>query len=279
MTATDEVAELRLGTSDSTINVNAQNLPLRVFIFCLTAELLLVFLDATVNFSQWSEHATIRRLFNITREDGLATWFMVIQTFVTASILWVIFFLQRNRGVRGKRIAGWGFLAGFFTYLSADDGAIIHERLGSLTKNIIEADKDSNSSGYLAKLQDIVQSYEWHLIALPLLVVAGLFMLLFLWREFNARGERLIMFTAAACMALAVGLDFFEGLYYKHPLNVVTWFSNAFEFKLSSVWHFSKSLEEFLEMLAMSSLLALFLHHLIRISGTGLTFRFVDSKR
>lgn len=260
------------------IDVKAKNLPLRVFIFCLAAELLLVFLDATVNFSQWTEHSTIQRLFNIAREDGLATWFMVIQTFVAASVLWVIFFLQRDRGVTRRHLAGWGFLAGFFTYLSADDGAMIHERLGSLTKSIIEADKDSNSSGFLVKLQDIVQSYEWHLIALPLLVAAGLFMLIFLWREFNARGERLIMFAAAAFMALAVGLDFFEGMYYKHPFNVLTWFSNVFEFKLSSVWHFQRSLEEFLEMLAMSSLLALFLHHLIRISGPGLTFRFVDVK-
>ena len=88
----------------------------------------------------------------------------------------------------------------------------------------------------------------------------------------------MIMLIAVVCMALAVGLDFIEGLYYKHPLNLATWFGNTFEIKLGTVRHYSKSLEESLEMLAISFLLVLFLHHLIRISGPGLTFRFVGLK-
>ncbi len=260
------------------IPISGQSLPTRIFIFCLLAELLFVFLDAFVNYAEWSKYGTIRRLFNITREDGLATWFMVIQTFITGLILWVIFLLQRSRGVTRGRVAGWGFLAGFFTYLSADDGAMIHERLGTLAEKVYESDNYGYSGGLFGKIQELFPSYEWQLVALPALVAAGLFMLFFLWREFNTGGERLLLFSAAALMGLAVGLDFFEGLEFNHPLNLAAWFGGTFDLSMRWVAHFSKSLEEFLEMLAMSVLMMLFLRHLIRLSGPGLTFNF-DSSR
>ena len=276
---TNTEAGLRDGMAGGNIVIRGQRLPVQIFIFCLVAEVLFVFLDAFVNYAEWSKFGTIRRLFNITREDSLATWFMVTQTFVTSLILWVIFLLQRNRAVSGKRIAGWGFLAGFFTYLSADDGAMIHERLGTLAEKAYKSDKYSYSESLLGRIQELFPSYEWQLVALPFLVAAGLFMLFFLWREFNTRGERLLLFTAAACMALAVGLDFVEGLEFNHPLNVAAWFGGTFDFTIHSVKHFSKSLEEFLEMVAMSVLLMLFLRHLIRLSGPSLTFHFSATGR
>jgi len=276
-TANNE-AGLHDDRSGGRIVINGQTLPVRVFIFLLAAEVLFVLLDAFVNYAEWSKFGTIRRLFNITREDSLATWFMVTQTFVTGLILWVIFLLQRHQGASGKRIAGWGFLAGFFTYLSADDGALIHERLGTLAEKAFESDKYGYSESLLGRIQELFPSYEWQLVALPLLAAAGLFMLFFLWREFITRGERLMLFAAAGLMALAVGLDFVEGLEFNHPLNVAAWFGGTFDYTMHSVAHFSKSLEEFLEMVAMSVLLMLVLSHLIRLSGPSLTFHFSDGK-
>ncbi len=259
---------------DARINVNARRLPLRVFIFCLLAELLLVLLDAVVNYAEYSSYGTIRRLFNITREDGLATWFMVAQTLIAGLVLWLIFFVQRGRSVGRWRITGWGFLAVFFTYMSADDGAKIHERFGTMFKQSYGSGKYADSSGLLDQLQQLFPSYEWHLAALPLLVGAGLFMLFFLWREFHTRGERLTLFAAAACMALAVGLDFIEGLEDEHAWNAYVWVHNVFDLRGSFIRHFAKSLEEFLEMLAISLLLMLFLCNLIRFSGRQLVFNF-----
>lgn len=258
--------------SGGSIFINGARLPMRVFIFLLVAEILLVLFDAFINYAEWSDFSTIQRLFNITREDGLASWFMVTQTSVVALILWVTLFLQRNRAVSGKRIAGWAFLAGFFTYMSADDGAMIHERLGTMAEKAFESDKYGYAESMLGRIQELFPSYEWQLVAMPILAAAGLFMLFFLWREFSTRGERLLLLTSAVLMAIAVGLDFVEGLKFNHPLNVAAWFSTTFDFTIYTVKHFSKSLEEFLEMLAMSVLLVLFLRHLIRLSGPSLTF-------
>jgi len=129
---------------------------------------------------------------------------------------------------------------------------------------------------WLGRVQEMFPSYEWQLVALPVLAAAGLFMLFFLWREFNTRWERFLLLGSAALMALAVGLDFIEGLAFNHPLNVGAWFGSTFNFTIYSVKHFSKSLEEFLEMVAMSVLLMLFLHHLIYLSGPRLTLHFFN---
>jgi len=256
------------------VSIDGQKLPARVFVFCLAAEVLFVLLDAFVNYAEWSQYATIRDLFDTTREVALASWFMVTQTFVAGLVLWVIFLVNRDQARSRARVVGWGFLAVFFTYLSVDDGAMIHERIGSRFFDAYGPGKNANSDGLMGQIQALFPSYEWQLVVLPLLVAAGVFMLFFLWREFHTRGERLLLFSAAGCMALAVGLDFIEGLGVRHPWNLRTWFAGEFDYTLHAVGHYSRSLEEFLEMLAMSLLLMLFLRHLIRISGPGLTFNF-----
>lgn len=128
----------------------------------------------------------------------------------------------------------------------------------------------------MGQIQALFPSYEWQLVVLPLLVAAGLFMLFFLWREFRTRGERVLVFASAACMGLAVGLDFVEGLATRHPWNLRVWFAGEFDLHLHAAAHYFQSMEEFLEMLAISLLLMLFLRYLIRISGPGLTIDFSE---
>ena len=279
MNNNDKTAVAPGGTSGARIDINGQRLPLRIFLFCLTAEILFVLLDAVVNYAEYSKYGQIQRLFNITREDGLATWFMVTQTFVAGLVLWLIFLVQRSYGAGRGRIAGWGFLAVFFTYMAADDGAKIHERLGSMFSVATEAGGSIAQDGLLGRVQALFPSYDWHLAALPLLAAAGLFMLFFLWREFHARGERLLMFTAAGCMALAVGLDFIEGLDDYHAWNVQVWIREAYDLTKYTVRHFAKSLEEFLEMLAISLLLMLFVRYLVALTGQRLTLDFSATGR
>ena len=279
MNDNDSAATAQSSTSGARIDIDGQRLPLRIFIACLIAEILFVLLDAVVNYAEFSKYGQIQRLFNITREDGLATWFMVTQTFVAGLVLWLVFLVQRSRGASRGRIAGWGFLAGFFTYMAADDGAKIHERLGSVFKVAHEPRASAGQDGLLGQAQALFPSYDWHLAALPLLVAAGLFMLFFLWREFHERGERLLLVTATGCMALAVGLDFIEGLDDGHAWNVQVWIREAYDLTKYTVRHFAKSLEEFLEMLAISLLLMLFVRHLIALTGQRLTLDFSASGR
>jgi len=244
-----------------------------MFVFFLVIELFLVLLDAVVNYGELTDLGPIKRLFNITREDGLATWFMAIQTFLAALVLWLIFLVHRGRCSSSRQVFAWGFLAGFFTYMAADDGAKIHERMGSVFSEL-SSSGSGPPDGLPERLQAMFPSYEWQLVMLPVLASAGLFMLIFLWRELRDRKGRVLLLLAVSLMVLAVGLDFIEGLDDSHAWNIHVWIREAFDLSKYTVRHFGKSLEEFLEMVAISLLLMLFVRHLIKTVDSRLLIDF-----
>jgi hypothetical protein len=218
----------------------------------LAIELLLVFLDLYVNWGKAADSPAIRRMFNTTREDGLASWFAVTQTFVVAMVLWAIFALSAR--VQDNRLQrfGWLLLALFFSYMTIDDGAMVHERLGTASKNLGE---DSLISQYTGAFP----SYAWQALFLLPLTCIGMFMLWFLWRTMPDKVSRIGIIAALGLFAIAVGMDYIEGLEHGYtPL------ADAFGWKGSSVRHFAKSIEEFLEMLAMSLWLVIFLRYFAR---------------
>lgn len=236
------------------MNLDSQRIPLRIFVACVAIELLLVFLDSTINFHHYSDTGAIRRLFNMTREDGLASWFMVLQTIVAAITLLLISLIERDRQATTKKHWYWAILALFFLYLSADDAAKIHERLGTLY------DSYGSDNG----IASLFPSYGWHVAVLPFFVVAGLAMLGFLWKEITTPYARALLLLAPLIMALAISLDFVEGLEHDHPWNLYTWFSEYWQISPNTIRHFGKTLEEFLEMLSISLLLMLFIRKLFQ---------------
>ena len=235
---------------------------LAIFLVCVSIELLLVVLDLTINWMRWSDTGAIRRLFNITREDGLASFFAIIQTVAVAVILWLTWFLNKanNSSLSRQSSGGWLLMAVFLTYIAIDDGAMVHERIGTLFS---QANEDLN-----------LPSYGWQFIMGPVFAVMGITMIGFLWRQgkFTIRRDWLI--AAISCLAAAVALDYVEGMEdgYRLLVDQTGW-------STKTIKHFSKSFEEFLEMLGMSILLILFLRHLailvkqleIRIAGGRLT--------
>ena len=249
--------------NEALIRLDGQRLPGRIFLFCLVVELLLMGLDAFINYGRFIDIGPIRRLFNITREDGLATWFMVMQTFLAGLVLWLIALVQRSRLANRSNWLSWGFLSGFFIYMSADDAAEIHERLGSTFKTLLKASEQETPNSFLVQVQSLFPSYEWQLVALPFLAGAGLFMVFFLLTEFRDRKSRAILLSTVSSMAIAVLMDFFEGLDKANPWNPHSWIRETFTISNYTVRHFSKSIEEFLEMCAISLLLMLFTAHLI----------------
>jgi len=220
-----------------------------IFLGCLTLELLFVLLDLVVNWQRGSTVGAIRRLFNITREDGLASLFSVIQTFVLAAVNWLIYVVVRQRQVRAGARRGWLVIAVFFTYMAIDDGAAIHERLGTAA--------DTVATGFVSWFP----SYTWHLVVLPAFAAMGVFILVFIWRQLPNRENRIRLLAAIACLGLAVVLDFVEGLD-----DGYRWLSAHTGWPTNAIAHFSKSLEEFLEMLAITLLLVTCLAHLATIS-------------
>ena len=101
-------------------------------------------------------------------------------------------------------------------------------------------------------------SYTWQIVVGPIFALMGVIILVFLWREFDSDRQRFGLLAALACFSLAVLMDFVEGLDDGYAL-----LRDALGASNSTIRHFSKSLEECIEMLGMSLFLVLFLSHLM----------------
>ena len=251
--------------SGARLSVDPASVARRVFLFCLTLEVAFVLLDYHVNYGRLIDVGAIRRMTNIAREDGLASWFGTTQTLFVALTAWTAVLLARANHADFWRRAGWFVVAVMFTYMAVDDGAQLHERFGTLSSVVADSGRSSVLTSF--------PSFAWQVLFVPVFGVFGLLLAFFLWRELHNRAAFVLVLCALACLAVAVGLDFVEGLDVDHPWNLYTWTVERVEFAdfaatrfrqtpYDTLEHFSRSLEEFLEMLANTLFWVTFLRHL-----------------
>ncbi len=242
------------------LEVDARKVIMILLLVLVGTEVLLVLADAIINVGRLTELGPMRRFFNITREDGVASWFGVTQTWMlglTAALLYLV--TRAQGGMRWQR-AGWAILALFFLYMAMDDGAKFHERVGSSVKELLGGE----DSGSGSRAVGFFPSYTWQLVFLPVFGAFGLFMLWFLNKELASARDKLLVVAAIGLLVLAVVTDFFEGLEIDHPLNLHGWIKTTWNLSTYQVRHYSKSIEEFMEMLSMTILWVVLLRHLFR---------------
>ena len=231
-----------------------------LLVACIAAEVGFVALDYHINYAHLSRIGAIRRLFNATREDGLASFFAVTQTFLVSLTAFAVFAVERRRAP-GPRSLGWLVIALFFLYMAVDDGAKVHERLGTAFR----ISQSGAADGLGGAVLSAFPSYAWQVLFLPFFAALGAFTLVFLWVELDSRALRWLVVLAIACFAVAVGLDFVEGLDREHPWNLYRWIAERWAIEpftrerfgvsaFRALRHFSKSIEESIEMLGNSLL-------------------------
>ena len=233
--------------------VDPRRVLLIIFIACVASEILFFLLDLFVNYQHGASSRPIRRIFNTAREGSLPSWFGVTQTFIIGVVAFINFFLVRKIDASALRRVGWLILAIVFVYLSADDDAKIHERVGTASKSL--AITKSAVGAY--------PSYAWQVVFGPIFGAIGLFMLYFLWKELPRRFDRFLVLSAMGCLILSQGLDFVEGLDDGYE-----WLIDTFDWKKGVVEHFSKSIEETLEMFGMTLFLIAFLGQSMRLRAS-----------
>lgn len=219
----------------------------RTFWALVLVECFLVLADLFINYAEIVPYPPIQRLFNIAREDGLANFLGSVQTLVVAVILWCLYSATRKKG--------WMWTAILFTYLGIDDGADIHERVGTAFKMMTVGAGETQLSFF--------PSYPWQVIFLPIFGALA-FVMIHTVLNFTKDPEARMRFVAAlVCYGVAVGLDFFEGVQGFHA-HLTDWFSATF-FTVTdyTIRHFSKVFEEFLEMYGTSMFLLCFLQLLM----------------
>lgn len=158
-------------------------------------------------------------------EQGILTWLTVSLTFAVGVSAFALGTLERR--------GAWFAVGALFLFLSADDHAMLHERVGWLAPSSIR------STGV----------YAWILVLGPVFAVLGLLCLRWLWRAFSGdpRGRRRVC-TAFACMALALLLELVEKALADSGLRLRGFTADRFTIPL----------EELLELSAPTLLFATF---------------------
>lgn len=179
-------------------------------------------------------------------ETSLGTWFSSIQF---AALAAVVFALWRREG------GLWLVLAAGALFLSADEAAGIHERLGTVVKHAVSRAVPGTFAGWLRLGY---RSYYWHLLYLPLAVPAALIVARFLWVNLE-QNRRAVLCGIGIFFVGATGLDFLEG-----------WIGDADHgpIALGPLLVDVILLEEILEMLGVSMVLAAVAGHAARRFGT-----------
>ena len=246
------------GTLD--ITFNPDRLILVLFATFVAFEVLLVLLDGFVNWGHLSSYSQIRRLVNITREDSIGTWFSSLQFLVVGICLCLVLLRVRAEGGSSLKQMQWSVLAFFFVYLSMDDGSKFHERIGTVFKKNVQAAEGSDR--VLSSAGGFLQSfptYYWHVVFIPIFAIVGFYMLFLLWREFKRPLLRVMLIAGLSFYAISQGMDFIEGMD-----DPYTFLERAFSLRYKTILHFSKSVEEFMEMFGTTLILTALLKHLFR---------------
>ncbi len=233
----------------------------KLLLALIATELALVIVDLTVYVFNFAIPKDIQRIFDITLEANIPTWFSSTQLLVVGI---VAFFIGRQRHGQGLKHAAlaWMAIGAFFAYMGIDDASQIHERVSTGISQL--AKQSGADSGILHTFLQF-PSYYWQVIFLPVFVSFGLFMLVFLYKELGWGASFWLFFGGISCYVIAVGLDYYDGLKGDNYKLI----ANYSLLSLQDIQHVSRVLEEYLEDLGTTLYLGSFLMHLETIQTKG----------
>jgi hypothetical protein len=232
--------------------VRTDQITLRALVVCLALEGALVGLDLLFRFTHLTSYSGFQSLFDVTSEHGLGNWFSSSQTLIVGLLGGALSWRARAEGASRWRVVGWAVVAACFVLMAIDDGAAIHERVGSYVDRL-QARPGAGQS-LLARLGEAHGSFSWQLVLGPVFGAMGLFLVVFLWRELAARAQRLLLVLAMGCLVMAVGLDYMEGTRLGFALV-----ASALSAEVTAVAHLCQVLEELAEMVGTTLFLVIFL--------------------
>lgn len=237
--------------------------------------LFLVLADIFLNHYELIDSIPLRRLVNITRDDGLANWFSSIQLLFVSVVLWMVLFVlvysKPNLIIKKREKIGWSLSALFFSYLAVDDGSKMHERVGTAFSNSIEARHAYNPS-FISNLFDVFPSYGWQFVFIPFFGLIAIFMLLFFIKNLKTKTQIIFILLGFFCYGSSVIIDFAEGMDVKVYNSIISFLNTD----LYSVEHFSRVIEETFEMVGNTFFMLAFTIQLINLSNY-FKIKFVDS--
>jgi hypothetical protein len=256
------------------LHIDPRRLVWRLATVWVALEIGLLVFDYHVNYGGVHVVGSLRRLANMAREDSLANLAAVLQVALLALTLWAVYLtVPGQRQFKWCR-RGWLVLALFFSYITIDDGSRVHERLGTAIEQMMRG--STQASGQ--RLIDLFPSYTWQIVYLPLFGVLGLFTVIFLWKKLEPEYSRVLIVSGIACFVVAVGMDFLEGLDEQSRYNPYAWMAGQLDISrftdrrfhetpYDTLLHFSKTLEEAIEMFGTTLIWMAVLRHWAQVTG------------
>lgn len=220
-----------------------------VFAILVAIEIVLLLIDVLMSCCGFIEHGKLSVLFDITLEANIPTWFSSTQAVVTGLVA-LILARSRKQTAQRKQAIAWYLVGAFFIYLGIDDAAQIHERVSTFINDTMSKE----SEGLIASILKYFPSYHWQIFFLPVFVIVGVYMMFTLYGELRQHQALLVFIIAMACYAVAVALDYIDGVsaYYNFILSHI-------QISFDELEHISRAIEEFLEMLGTTFFMMSFL--------------------
>jgi len=194
----------------------------------------------------------LRLMFNLTREDSIATWFASMQAMLVSGVIFMIFLLDKQKSSLHARRITWALLALLFFYISFDDGTRFHENMSMFLYRTASPDV----KGFMF---DWFPSYPWILMLFPLFGGMGIMMLYAIINYIDDHAAKWFIFTGLSLYVIAVMLDFVEGT--SHPGSMSINFFDRFFHQHAHSRHTIKVVEEFIEMFGTTCILIGFVRH------------------
>ena len=220
----------------------------------------LVVCDSVLTFHDVTGYYVFYRVFDMTREESIPNWYASILLFCIGLTSLLIYAVQRAKGVRGSDVSPWLFFSGFFTFLSMDDGAKIHERLGSFFRDLTE-----DGDGIFWIFQDLLETastYSWQVFVLPVFLFIAFFMVFWGYQNVkNVKTQGWVLF-GGLCIGAALGADYFEGLVDNDVVSL-----EGRSLSVDTIEHYQRVIEEFLEMSGFIAVLRGLWIYLLSISN------------
>lgn len=233
-------------TIDFERRLDRERSPWKLLIWLVLGGLAFSVLDYVGNRSHWISSESLRNIANVGREDSLHNFVSSVQELAVAGIALVLYLHARRAETRWARFE-WGVAFGFFTWVGVDDGAALHERIGTALENDVA----------------FFPSYAWQVIFVPIFTVAMLITAHIVFRTRRAPWTRTLFLVGIGCYIVAVVLDYLEGRYGAYDSVAST-----FGATVPTVSHYSRVVEEFLEDAGASLFLVALLRHLLFTVGS-----------
>lgn len=242
-----------------TFEINEYSLPKRMFWYLWLVCCGLVACDSVLTFHDVTGYYVFNRVFDMTREESIPNWYASILLFCIALTCAVTYTIQRRRVDRRDALP-WVFFAGFFTFLSMDDGAKIHERLGSFFRELAE-----EGDGVFTVFQTVLEAastYSWQIFVLPVFLFFAFFILLWGFNNISVRETHRWILLGGFFIAIGLGLDYFEGLVDNGVIDL-----EGRPLSVNTIEHYQRVLEEFSEMTGFICILRGLCVHLLSLES------------